>query len=109
MPQQPVSKILAFKSGTDDLRESPLVELAKRLIGEGLELSVHDPAVLLGRLHGSNRAFLEQKLPHITRLLRDTVEEAVADAELVVVGHRYAPFDHDATWREQGKTVLRLV
>jgi GDP-mannose 6-dehydrogenase len=65
---------LAFKSGTDDLRESPLLELAKRLIGEGMELSIHDTAVLLGRLHGANRAFLEESLPHINRLLREDLD-----------------------------------
>ena len=100
---------LAFKSGTDDLRESPLVALAKRLIGEGLELSIHDPAVLLGRLHGSNRAFLEETLPHISRLLRDSADEAVADAEVVVVGQAGGDLDVEAAWRDEGKVVLRLV
>ena len=100
---------LAFKSGTDDLRESPLVALAKRLIGEGLELSIHDPAVLLGQLHGSNRAFLEETLPHIGRLLRDSVDEAVADADVVVVGQAGGDLDIEAAWRDEGKVVLRLV
>jgi len=100
---------LAFKPGTDDLRESPLVELAKRMIGEGLELLVHDPDVLLGRLHGSNRAFLEGNLPHISRLLRETVDEAVAPADLVVVGHASPDFDREEEWRAEGKLVLRLV
>jgi GDP-mannose 6-dehydrogenase len=99
---------LAFKRGTDDLRESPLVELAKRLIGEGLELSIHDPAVLLGRLHGSNRAFLEQRLPHISRLLQEDLETAVAGADLVVVGHVDPSEDHEEAWRAAGKVVLRL-
>lgn len=99
---------LAFKSGTDDLRESPLLDLAKRLIGEGVELAIHDPAVLLARLHGSNRAFLEERLPHISRLLRESVNEAVADAELVIIGHGSLDFARDAEWREQGKIVLRL-
>jgi GDP-mannose 6-dehydrogenase len=99
---------LAFKSRTDDLRESPLVELAKRLIGEGVELSIHDPGVLLGRLHGSNRAFLEERLPHISRLLKEDLEQAVADAEVVVVGHRDPAFDRDAEWRAAGKIVIRL-
>ena len=48
---------LSFKSGTDDLRESPLLELAERLIGKGFELAIHDPGVNLARIHGSNRAF----------------------------------------------------
>ena len=100
---------LAFKRGTDDLRESPLVELAKRMIGEGLDLAIHDPAVLLGRLHGSNRSFLEERLPHINRMLRESVDAAVEEAELVVVGHPDPDFARDEEWRAQGKHVLRLV
>jgi GDP-mannose 6-dehydrogenase len=99
---------LAFKAGTDDLRESPLLELAKRLIGEGMELSIHDAFVSLAKLHGTNRAFLEQKLPHITRLLRDSVEEATDGAEVVVIGHGGDRYDRDDEWRAQGKIVLRL-
>jgi GDP-mannose 6-dehydrogenase len=99
---------LAFKAGTDDLRESPLLELAKRLIGEGMELSIHDAFVSLAKLHGTNRAFLEQRLPHITRLLCDSVEDAVEGAEVVVVGHGGASYDRDDEWRAQGKIVLRL-
>jgi len=99
---------LAFKPGTDDLRESPLLELAKRMIGEGLELSVHDPAVSLARLHGSNQAFLEERLPHITRLLRDGLDETVADAEVVVVGHPVGDASLEEAWRARGKIVLRL-
>jgi GDP-mannose 6-dehydrogenase len=99
---------LAFKRGTDDLRESPLVDLAKRLIGEGVELAIHDPAVLLGRIHGSNRAFLEERLPHISRLLRESLDETVADAEVIVVGHGDPAFDRDEEWSAAGKIVLRL-
>ncbi|HXV35655.1 MAG TPA: nucleotide sugar dehydrogenase [Myxococcota bacterium] len=99
---------LAFKPGTDDLRESPLLELAKRLIGEGLELAIHDAFVALARLHGTNRAFLEQRIPHIARLLRASVDEAVADAEVVVIGHAGALYERDDDWRASGKTVLRL-
>ncbi len=99
---------LAFKAGTDDLRESPLLALAKRLIGEGIELAIHDPAVLLSRLHGSNRAFLERSLPHINRLLVPSVDDAVGSAELVVVGHGSSDYRRDAEWRAQGKHVLRL-
>ena len=100
---------LAFKRGTDDLRESPLLELAKRFIGEGLELSICDPAVSLARLVGTNRAFLEGTLPHINRLLRESVDDAVADADVVVIGHDDARFARDDEWRAQGKLVHRLV
>jgi GDP-mannose 6-dehydrogenase len=100
---------LAFKSGTDDLRESPLLELAKRFIGEGLELAIHDPAVSLARLIGTNRDFLEKSLPHINRLLRESVDEAVAEAEIIVVGHGTDEYTRDEEWRSKGKLVHRLV
>lgn len=99
---------LAFKAGTDDLRESPQVALAKRMIGEGLELAIHDPAVLLSRIHGSNRAFLEGSLPHLNRLLADDVESAVAGADLVVIAHAVPEYDRDDEWQAEGKVVLRI-
>jgi GDP-mannose 6-dehydrogenase len=99
---------LAFKSGTDDLRESPLLELAERLLGKGFELRIHDPAVQLAKLHGSNRAFLEERLPHISRLLCERLEAALADAEVVVIGHGAADYRRDEEWGAQGKIVVRL-
>jgi GDP-mannose 6-dehydrogenase len=99
---------LAFKGGTDDLRESPFVELAERMIGKGFELAIYDPAVSLGRIHGSNRAFLEMRLPHIDRLLCDRLEDAVDDAELIIIGHPDPRFEHEEEWRAMGKSVLRL-
>jgi GDP-mannose 6-dehydrogenase len=99
---------LAFKAGTDDLRESPLLELAERLLGKGFVLTIHDPAVQLAALHGSNRAFLEERLPHISRLLCDGLDAAVAGAEVVVIGHGAAAYRRDEDWRAQGKIVVRL-
>jgi GDP-mannose 6-dehydrogenase len=99
---------LAFKSGTDDLRESPLLELAERLLGKGFALTIHDPAVNLARIHGSNRAFLEEHLPHISRLLVEELDSAVDAAEVVVIGHSDSRFRRDDKWRGRGKVVLRL-
>jgi GDP-mannose 6-dehydrogenase len=77
---------LSFKTGTDDLRESPLVLLAERFIGKGLDLKVYDPEVHLSRLLGANRRFLEKHVPHIELLLRDDLRAVIADADVVVVG-----------------------
>lgn len=77
---------LSFKTGTDDLRESPLVTLTEQLIGKGLSLLVYDPEVHLSRLLGANKRFIEQHLPHIGNLLRADMSEVVAQSEVLVVG-----------------------
>ena len=77
---------LAFKAGTDDLRESPLVLLAEQLIGKGLSLLVYDPEVHLSSLLGANRRFMEQHVPHLGALMRRELEGVVTESELLVVG-----------------------
>ena len=79
---------LSFKSGTDDLRESPQVQLIKRLLGEGCQVSVWDPQVSLGQVVGSNRQYIEQVIPHIGSLLSTDFDAVVEGAEVVIVGTR---------------------
>ncbi len=77
---------LSFKPGTDDLRESPSVQLIKRLLGEGCEVQVWDKDVSLGRLAGSNRQFIQDEIPHIGARLSTDLESVVSQSEIVVVG-----------------------
>jgi len=77
---------LSFKTGTDDLRESPLVALAEHFIGKGLALTVYDPEVHLSNLLGANRRFIEQHVPHIGSLIRRDLAEVVRDSDVLVVG-----------------------
>jgi GDP-mannose 6-dehydrogenase len=77
---------LSFKTGTDDLRESPLVLIAEQFIGKGLSLLVYDPGVHLSRLLGANRRFIEQHVPHIGSLMREDIESVIAGSDLLVVG-----------------------
>src|SRR6267378_923240 len=79
---------LSFKAATDDLRESPQVQLAKRLLGEGRDLKIWDDNVSLGQLIGSNRQYIEAVIPHIGSLLCPDIETALAQAEVVVIGTR---------------------
>jgi GDP-mannose 6-dehydrogenase len=79
---------ISFKSGTDDVRESPFVEIAERLMGKGCEIRIFDPNVQLARLIGANRDYLMRVLPHITELLVPEVVDAVDWAEVVVVTAR---------------------
>ena len=83
---------LSFKAGTDDLRESPLVELIERLIGKGYQVSVYDRNVSLAHLQGANRAYIEKEIPHIASLMRDNPEDVVVEGDVVVVGNRSAEF-----------------
>ena len=78
---------LSFKSDTDDLRESPNVELAERLIGKGFDLTVYDPIINPDRLVGANRRHVQARLPHLDRLLSCTPEAALDGAEAVLVAH----------------------
>jgi GDP-mannose 6-dehydrogenase len=77
---------LSFKPGTDDLRESPMVALAERLLGRGFELMIHDSQVAVSRLLGANRAYVDQRIPHLSRLMATSARAVVAHAEVVVVG-----------------------
>lgn len=77
---------LSFKPGTDDLRESPLVQLIKRLLGEGYQIQIWDPFVSLGKLVGSNREYIEGVIPHIGSLLREDLREVITSAEVVLIG-----------------------
>jgi GDP-mannose 6-dehydrogenase len=77
---------LSFKPGTDDLRESPLVELAERLLGKGYDLRIYDPNVAVSRLIGANREYLERRNPHLAGLLTDSAQVVMEHAEVCVVG-----------------------
>jgi GDP-mannose 6-dehydrogenase len=77
---------LSFKTGTDDLRESPLVTLAEQLIGKGMQLSIYDPEVHLAQLLGSNKRYIEMHLPHIGQLLEPELQTVIESSELLVVG-----------------------
>lgn len=100
---------LSFKAGTDDLRESPQVQLIKRLIGEGFQVEVWDPDVSLGRLTGANRRYIDEVIPHIASLLRADFEEVVRSAEVVIIGTRSADSAKLSTLLKAGQIVIDLV
>jgi len=78
---------LAFKPGTDDMRDSPLVALAERLLGKGFELSIYDNFVKISRLLGKNKDFIEREIPHLDKLLHEDPQAVLAQAEVIVIGH----------------------
>ena len=78
---------MSFKSDTDDLRESPLVEVIETLIGKGFSVRIHDRNVAVNKLVGGNKRFIDDHVPHLSNLLVDTVEELIEQAEILVLGH----------------------
>lgn len=78
---------LTFKPGTDDLRESPIVQLVETLNGKGLKVRIYDNNVSLSKIIGGNKAFIEQVLPHISAMMSGSMEDVVQSSDVIVVGH----------------------
>lgn len=99
----------SFKAGTDDLRESPLVELIEMLIGKGYDVKVYDKNVSLARLHGANRAYIEREIPHIATLMCSSVEEVLATSEVIVIGNKASEFQSVPQQIRPDQRVIDLV
>ena len=82
----------SFKAGTDDLRESPVIEVIERLIGKGHDLRIYDKNVKLAKLVGANRDFILNRIPHISRLMVDDVDAVLKHAQTVVIGNNDPEF-----------------
>jgi len=77
----------AFKAGTDDLRESPIVEVIEHLIGKGIDLRLYDRSVNLAALTGANRDYILNHIPHISRLMVNSLAEVLEFADTIVIGN----------------------
>jgi GDP-mannose 6-dehydrogenase len=83
---------MAFKPGTDDMRESPLVEVIETLLGKGFQVRIYDRNVSASALIGANKRFIEEHIPHLSSLLVERAEDVVAASQVVVVGYASADF-----------------
>ena len=99
----------SFKAGTDDLRESPMVILAEALLGKGYELAIYDRNVSLARLVGANKQYIEEQIPHLSRHLRESIDEVVDRSEVIVIGNGAPEFPDAVTRCRPEQIVLDLV
>jgi GDP-mannose 6-dehydrogenase len=99
----------SFKAGTDDLRESPLVELIETLVGKGYDIKIYDRNVSLARLQGANRAYIEREIPHIATLMCNSIEEVLADSEVIVLGNKAPEFARALQQVREDQVVIDLV
>ena len=83
----------SFKEGTDDLRESPMIEIIERLTGKGYDVRIYDKNVQVARLVGANRDFILNRIPHISRLMVDNIDAILQHAETIVIGNKSTEFE----------------
>ena len=99
----------SFKAGTDDLRESPMVELIERLIGKGYDLRLYDRNVRLAGLIGANKDYILNRIPHISKLMVDSASDVIEHADVVVVGTSDNEFETTLKNIRPGQQVVDLV
>lgn len=99
----------AFKAGTDDLRESPIVDVIEHLIGKGYELKLYDKNVNLAALTGANRDYILNHIPHISKLMVESMQEVMDFAETIVIGNGAAEFKPVPDSLKPGQAVVDLV
>ena len=99
----------SFKAGTDDLRESPLVEVVERLIGKGYELCLYDKSVNLARLTGANKDYILNAIPHISSLMVETLDEAISHGQTIVIGNGAQEFKNIMAMTTEEQVIIDLV
>jgi len=99
----------SFKSGTDDLRESPLIEVIERLLGKGYDLRIYDKNVNVASLVGANRDFILNRIPHISRLMVQSVPAVLDFAETIVIGNKDEDFETISEMVRDGQTIVDFV
>jgi GDP-mannose 6-dehydrogenase len=99
----------SFKSGTDDLRESPVIEVIERLLGKGYDLRIYDKNVNIASLVGANRDFILNRIPHISRLMVDRIDTVLDHAQTVVIGNRDPEFGTVIDRLHDGQSLVDFV
>jgi GDP-mannose 6-dehydrogenase len=99
----------SFKAGTDDLRESPMVEVIERLLGKGYDLRIYDRNVSIAALTGANRDYILNHIPHISRIMVDSMAAVTDFAEVLVIGNGAAEFRDVLGSLREGQAVIDLV
>jgi GDP-mannose 6-dehydrogenase len=99
----------SFKPGTDDLRESPMIEIIERLAGKGYDVRIYDRNVQVASLVGANRDFILNRIPHISRLMVDNMDAILQHAETIVIGHKEEEFERVPQLLQKGQSLVDFV
>src|ERR1700757_3333284 len=99
----------SFKAGTDDLRESPMIEVIERLLGKGYGLRIYDKNVNIATLVGANRDFILNRIPHISRLMVNRIDAVLDYAETIVIGNKDPEFETILDRLRQDQSIVDFV
>lgn len=99
----------SFKAGTDDLRESPVIEVIERLVGKGFDLRIYDKNVNVAKLVGANQDFIFNHIPHISKLMVDAIDAVLDHAETVVIGNKDPEFSGVPARLRNGQRLVDFV
>jgi GDP-mannose 6-dehydrogenase len=100
---------LAFKSNTDDLRESPIVKVVETLLGKGFSIAIYDSNVNLSKLIGANRSYIEQEIPHVSSLMKNRIDDVLDSSDIILIANSGEGFDEVPKKLRPDQAVLDLV
>jgi GDP-mannose 6-dehydrogenase len=100
---------ISFKANTDDLRESPLVELVEKMIGKGYDIKIYDKCVSIAKLVGANKEYIMQHIPHVSDLLDDNLEHVINHADVIIIGNNAEEFQNIRSVIKDGTHIIDLV
>jgi GDP-mannose 6-dehydrogenase len=99
---------ISFKAGTDDLRNSPFVEVVEILLGRGFDLCIYDENIQIARLTGKNKEYIESRIPHLAKLLSHDLNKVIRDSDVIVVSNKERQFE-EALQQVSNKTIIDMV
>lgn len=99
----------SFKEGTDDLRESPIIDIIETLIGKGYDLKLYDRNVYVSKLVGANKDYIENHIPHISALMVNSLDELLEDRELIIIGNKDPEFTRIINEARDDQMIFDLV
>jgi GDP-mannose 6-dehydrogenase len=100
---------ISFKPGTDDLRESPTIELIEKLLGKGYDVAIYDGDVAIAKVYGSNKKYIEKVIPHISCLMKLSIQEVIKNTDVIVICHNTDEFNKAIINLNHSKKIIDLV
>ncbi len=100
---------MSFKAGTDDLRDSPIIDIIERLLGKGFDVRIYDKNVHLSKLMGANKEYILKKIPYVSKFITDNPDEVIQNSDVIIVVNNEAEFGDILDRATEDKIIYDLV